>query len=307
MSAGSTAASAPHSSRTGASALAHRFTTDPKAAAGEPPEVEHVSEEARRIPDPDRAMVLGCAIDRVDMDEAVRRCDEFIRGGGFCQHMAVNAAKLVSMRGDHALREITDGCALVTADGQAVVWAARLLGDPLPGRVAGIDLMDELFALGEKSGYSAYILGARPEVLEQGVAAIRARHPRLRIAGYRDGYYADSDAEAVAAEIRAASPDMLFVAMSSPRKEYFLGEHGAGLGVPFVMGVGGAIDVLAGVTRRAPGWMQKAGLEWLYRLMQEPHRLLRRYAVTNALFVSLVLREAARRRLGGRVRPRPAV
>ena len=265
-----------------------------------------MSDDARRMADPDRAVVLGCAIDRVDMDEAVRRCDGFIRDGSFCQHMAVNAAKLVSMRRDFTLREITAGCALVTADGQAVVWAARLLGDPLPGRVAGIDLMNRLFALGEESGYSVYILGARAEVLEQAVSVIRARHPRLRIAGYRDGYYPDADEESVAAEIRAASPDMLFVAMSSPRKEYFLGEHGAALGVPFVMGVGGSIDVLAGATRRAPVWMQKAGLEWLYRLLQEPRRLLRRYAVTNAIFVALVLRDAARR-LGGRVCPRPAV
>jgi N-acetylglucosaminyldiphosphoundecaprenol N-acetyl-beta-D-mannosaminyltransferase len=248
------------------------------------------------------AGVLGCAIDRVDMDAALERCEELMRDGRFAQHMAVNAAKLVTMRSDPVMREITARCDLVTADGQAVVWASRALGDPLPERVAGIDLMEALFGRAEATGRSIYVLGARAEVLERAMEEIRRRHPRLRIAGYRDGYFdAQEEAEVVDA-IRAAEPDLLFVAMSSPRKEYFLGEHGPSLSPVFAMGVGGAIDVMAGETRRAPLWMQKLGLEWLYRLMQEPGRLLRRYASTNFRFAWLVAREwvALRRR------PRPA-
>src|SRR3954469_17923 len=182
--------------------------------------------------------VLGCAIDRVDMEAAVRRCVELAGDGRFAQHMAVNAAKLVTMQGDAVMRDITARCDLVTADGQGVVWASRVLGDPLPERVAGIDLMEALFTRAEDTGRSVYILGARAEVLERAVGELRRRHPRLRIAGYRHGYFEPEEEAEVAAGIRAANPDLLFVAMSSPRKEYFLGTHGPALGGMFAMGVG---------------------------------------------------------------------
>lgn len=248
-----------------------------------------------------RADVLSCAIDRVDLAQALARCEEAIASRRFVQHMAINAAKLVAMRSDPELARVIRGCELVTADGQAVVWASRVLGDPLPERVAGIDLMEALFARAAERGYRIYILGARAEVLEQAVQQLRERHPALQIAGYRDGYFSDEEEDAVAEGIARAQADMLFVAISSPRKELFLGRQGPRMGVPFVMGVGGAIDVVSGITRRAPRLWQRLGLEWLYRLLQEPRRLFRRYAVTNARFVGLVLRE--RLRSFGRRRP----
>jgi len=208
--------------------------------------------------------------------------------------MAINVAKLMALRGDEQLRESVERCELITADGQPIVWASRLLHDPLPSRVAGIDLMQALMARASRAGYRIYVLGARPEVLETAVSRIRAEHPAIAIVGYRDGYYADAEEEAVAEEIAAARPDILFVAMSSPRKEYFLMRHGRTIGVPFVMGVGGAIDVIAGVTKRAPGTMQQLGLEWLFRLAQEPRRLARRYALTNSQFLLVLAREVAR-------------
>ena len=244
----------------------------------------------------DRAAVLGCEIDRIDMAEAARRCDGYVRTRAGAQHMAVNAAKIVAMRHDPVLRGLVDACELITADGQAVVWASRLLGDPLPVRVAGIDLMLELLALAEQRGYSVYVLGAHHEVLEHALARLRARHPRLRIAGYRDGYFSEAQEPAVAAQIRAARPDLLFVAMSTPRKEYFLGRWGPELDVPFSMGVGGAVDVIAGITMRAPRTLQRLGLEWAFRLAQEPRRLFRRYLVTNLAFLGLTLRQLGRRR-----------
>jgi N-acetylglucosaminyldiphosphoundecaprenol N-acetyl-beta-D-mannosaminyltransferase len=262
----------------------------------------------------DRVEVLGCAIDRVDMGEAARRCDDYVSTRAGAQHMAVNAAKLVAMRRDEALRRLVDGCDLVTADGQAVVWASRLLGDPLPTRVAGIDLMRELLALAERRGYRVYFLGAEAEVLERAIARLRELHPQLVFAGYRDGYFSEAEEPSVAAEIRAASPDLLFVAMSTPRKEYFLGRWNAELDVPFSMGVGGAVDVVAGVTKRAPRLLQRLGLEWAFRLAQEPRRLFRRYLVTNSAFVALTLRDvtevraprAIRARSRGRRRRPPA-
>jgi N-acetylglucosaminyldiphosphoundecaprenol N-acetyl-beta-D-mannosaminyltransferase len=243
-----------------------------------------------------RVEVLGCALDAVDMDEAVARIDEAIGERRFLRHADLNGAIVVAMQGDDELRESIVGADLLVADGQSVVWAARLLGRPLPARVAGIDLMHRTIELAERRGYSIYILGARQEVLERAVERLTADHPDLKIAGYRNGYFDDSEDPAVAAAIRESGADILFVAIGSPRKEYFLGRYGRGLGVPYVMGVGGSIDVVAGVARRAPMWMQRVGLEWAFRLVQEPRRLFRRYLVTNARFIAFVAREALRRR-----------
>jgi N-acetylglucosaminyldiphosphoundecaprenol N-acetyl-beta-D-mannosaminyltransferase len=240
---------------------------------------------------PTRATVLGGAIDRLDMEQTVARCLAIIDDGHYGQHMAINAAKLVAMQDDRALRESVAGSEIVNADGQSVVWASRLLGDPLPCRVAGIDLMHELLDAAGRRGDRVFILGARAEVLERAVANLTDRHPGLVVAGTQDGYFPDAAVEDVCASIRAARADMLFVAMSSPRKELFLAEHGPSLGIPFVMGVGGAIDVAAGITRRAPSGFQRLGLEWLYRLLQEPRRMWRRYLPTNARFIRLVARE----------------
>lgn len=243
-----------------------------------------------------RTELLGCPLDAVDMDRAVELCEQAIAERSYLQHMSINAAKVVALQDDPALREMIADCGLVTADGQSVVWASRLLGAPLPERVAGIDLMQNLIERGDPRGYRVFILGARREVLDAALAKIRADHPGLVIAGSRDGYYDDSEAEAVCQEIRDSNADILFVAMSSPRKEYFLGTRGKTLGVPFTMGVGGSVDVIAGITRRAPVALQRTGLEWAYRLAQEPRRLAGRYLRTNGRFALLVLKSLLSRR-----------
>ena len=246
--------------------------------------------------------MLGCLVDRMDMRQTLARCEELIARREFAQHVAINAAKLVAMQEDPELRRIVEECELVSADGQAVVWASRLLGDPLPERVAGIDLMHELFALAERRGFRVFVLGAKAQVLEQARQRIMAKHPRLQLVGMRDGYFSEAEEAEVAEQVRDARPDILFVAISSPRKEYWLGHYGRTIDVPFVMGVGGAIDVVAGITRRAPGPLQHLGLEWAYRLAQEPRRLFRRYAVTNLRF-GLLLAGGLVRRLGRGSRP----
>jgi N-acetylglucosaminyldiphosphoundecaprenol N-acetyl-beta-D-mannosaminyltransferase len=237
-----------------------------------------------------RVEVLGCPISAVTMDEAVLSCEEAIAAGGYYQHMSVNAAKLVAMQDDPTLKRMVASCDLVTADGQSVVWASRLLGSRVPERVTGIDLMERLLAAADQTGYRVFILGARPEVLATALENLRERYPNLVFAGSRDGYFADTELLDVCEEIRLARPDMLFVAMSSPRKEYFLGEQGETLGVPFAMGVGGSVDVIAGVTKRAPRLWQRLGLEWAYRLLQEPRRLAHRYFSTNFRFAGMVMR-----------------
>jgi N-acetylglucosaminyldiphosphoundecaprenol N-acetyl-beta-D-mannosaminyltransferase len=238
----------------------------------------------------DRAHVLGVDIDRLDMRQTVERCREIIESGQTAHHVSINVAKLVALHDDPRLREIVERCEIVSADGQPIVWASRLLGDALPERVAGIDLMAHLLRLAARAGYRVYFLGAQIDVLRQAVLRIRAAHPQLLIAGFHDGYFPDSESPRVAAGIRDSGSHMLFVGMTSPRKEYWLAEHGRALGVPFVMGVGGALDVLAGAKRRAPQWVQAAGLEWLFRVAQEPGRLAGRYLVTNARFIELLAR-----------------
>lgn len=234
------------------------------------------------------------------MDTAVATCGDFLENRGGAQHMAVNAAKLVALRDDPALAEAVRGCDLITADGQAVVWASRLLRDPLPERVAGIDLMYRLLALAEDRGHGVFILGAHQAVLEEAVEKLRGMHPRLQLCGYRHGYFDDDEAAAVAADVRDSGADLLLVAISSPRKEEFLARYREVMDLPLVMGVGGSIDVVAGRTRRAPRWAQRAGLEWLFRLAQEPRRLLKRYAWTNARFLWAVGAQLlTRRRRGG--------
>jgi N-acetylglucosaminyldiphosphoundecaprenol N-acetyl-beta-D-mannosaminyltransferase len=245
------------------------------------------------MPSRDRAAVLGCDIDRLDMDETVRRCAEIIESGGPVQHVSVNVAKVVSLRDDPRLREIVESCELVSVDGQPLVWASRLLGDPLPERVAGIDLMFRLLGLAQARGYRVFILGAKEDVLATAVTRLEEQYPSLVVAGSHHGYFSDADSPEICALVRAAEPHILLVAMSSPRKEYWLADHAAELAVPFSMGVGGSIDVVAGLTKRAPRWMQRTGLEWFYRFAQEPRRLGPRYLRTNLRFAGLLARELA--------------
>jgi N-acetylglucosaminyldiphosphoundecaprenol N-acetyl-beta-D-mannosaminyltransferase len=239
--------------------------------------------------------VLDVAIHAATMDDVVALCREAIHRRERLVIGVVNAAKLVKMRGDSLLRDSVLNADLVVADGLAVVWASRLLGEPLPERVAGIDLFVELLHLADREGRSVYLLGAKPEVLRAVEARIRDELPGARIAGSRDGYFTAEESEQVAGEIEAAAPDLLFVGISTPKKEIFLGRFAERMNVPVYHGVGGSFDVLAGRTRRAPEWIQRWGLEWLYRLVQEPRRMWKRYLVTNTLFIALVARQWVRR------------
>jgi N-acetylglucosaminyldiphosphoundecaprenol N-acetyl-beta-D-mannosaminyltransferase len=232
----------------------------------------------------------------VDLAEACARVDEIIRARAPSYYVAINAAKVVAYQEDAALREAIDQAHLSTADGQAVVWAARLLGHAVPERVAGTDLMQALLARAAHGGYAVYFLGATDDVVRACVAKARALHPSLRVAGHRDGYFRPDEEAGVVAAIRDARPDILFLGFGTPAKEYFMHRHHRALGVPFVMGVGGAFDVLAGAVGRAPRWMQHLGLEWAFRLAQEPRRMWRRYLVGNTRFMWLVARELLARR-----------
>jgi N-acetylglucosaminyldiphosphoundecaprenol N-acetyl-beta-D-mannosaminyltransferase len=247
-----------------------------------------------------RIELLRTQLDAIEFERVLERVDEAVAGGRPTLNASLNAAKVVRLQEDAELREAIAGCELITADGVPIVWAARLFGYDVPGRVNGTDLMEALLARAEERAWSVYLLGSREDVLTDARAEIVRRHPRLRIAGSHHGYFAAADEEAVVAEVAAARPDILFIALQTPEKELFQARHRAALGVPFVMGVGGSFEVLAGHRRRAPRWAQKTGLEWAFRLAQEPRRLARRYAVGNARFVALVVRELARSRFASR-------
>jgi N-acetylglucosaminyldiphosphoundecaprenol N-acetyl-beta-D-mannosaminyltransferase len=250
----------------------------------------------------DRRQIFGCAIDCLTLPETVAVIEERLVDRQPVRHVAVNAAKVVMMRRDDALREIIKTADMVSADGQSIVWAARALGKPLPERVTGIDLMLALLKLADDKGYRVYFLGARDPVVNRFVSECRRLFPRLEVAGCRNGYFSAAENDAVVEQVRQARPDMLFVALGSPQKEYWLNANMEALEIPFAMGVGGSFDVIAGDVGRAPAWMQKAGLEWLHRLGREPRRMLKRYLVGNTVFVYLVAREM----VAGRMNRKPA-
>lgn len=243
--------------------------------------------------------LFGLPVDALTMDQAIARCTGAIDHGEQLSIGVINAAKVVSMQRNPKLRQAVAECDMVLADGQAVVWASRILGAPLPERVAGVDLFMKLLAAAEQRGDRVYFLGARPEVLAEMLAQAARLFPELLVAGFHDGYYRAGQECEVAEDIRRCQTDILFVGMSSPRKELFLDEWGTATKAHVVHGVGGSFDILAGLTRRAPLWYQEHGLEWLYRAYQEPVRLGRRYLTTNLSFMALVAREMMRRDKAG--------
>ena len=241
----------------------------------------------------DRITLMGCQVDNLTMEETLGKVEGFIATGLPHQHVVVNVDKLVKASRDPELRQIINDCALVNVDGMPVVWASRLLGKPLKERVAGVDLFEALMRRAGEKGWRVFLLGAREEVVGKVAETYQAKYPRLVLAGYRNGYWKGEEEEALVAEqIRASRADLLFVAISSPKKEQFLGKYQAHMRIPFAMGVGGTFDVAIGKVKRAPVWMQKSGLEWFYRFLQEPRRMFRRYFIEDMAFIGLFIKEA---------------
>lgn len=224
------------------------------------------------------------------MSETVDFVEQKVAAEEFIQHVVVNVAKLVNMQKDSELAESVKACDVVNIDGMGVVWGARFCGHKVPERVAGVDLFHNLLAMSAKREFPVYLLGAKPEVVEKTAEVVEGLYPNLNIAGFHDGYFWD-DEEAVVAKIRESGAKLLFVAITSPKKENFINKWKDQLDVNFVMGVGGTFDVVAGKVKRAPVWMQNWGLEWLYRVLQEPGRMWKRYLVTNSTFAWLLLKE----------------
>jgi len=245
------------------------------------------------------AELLGLSFDAVTIETAVARCLEFCRGPP-SSHTVItaNASHLCMMRHDPELALACRAANLTVADGMSVVWALRASGEPVPERVAGVDLMARLLAAAAEHRLRVYFLGARHEVVTALVERIRTQYPGVEIAGFRDGYFGPDDHLALIEEVRAARADILFVGMPTPFKETWCERHRQRLDVPVIVGVGGSFDVLAGFIRRAPRWLQSLGLEWFWRLLMEPRKLWKRYLTNNSEFIWLAGREIVARRRG---------
>ncbi|MCB0633650.1 MAG: WecB/TagA/CpsF family glycosyltransferase [Saprospiraceae bacterium] len=239
---------------------------------------------------------MNIPVDALTMDQTINLVDDAICEGRNIHHVVINAGKVVLMQTDQQLYQSVVSCDIINADGQSIVWAARLLGAKLPERVAGADLMPNLVKLSHEKGYKCFFFGAKEEVVKKVVDIYTKEYGPEIIAGYRNGYYSPSEEAQIAQQIADSGANMLFVAVPSPKKENFLYNHKDVLHkVNFTMGVGGTFDVITGVTKRAPVWMQHAGMEWFYRFIQEPRRMWKRYLVGNAKFVWLVLSHRMRR------------
>lgn len=235
--------------------------------------------------------LMNCPVHVLTMEQTMAEIERNVMAKKQIHHVVVNAAKLVHMQTNKDLYDSVVNCDIINADGQSVVWASRLLNKPLPERVAGADLMVNLMELAGKKEYKAYFFGAKEEVVQKVVDIYTHKFGKQVVAGYRNGYYSEAEEADIAKEIAESGADFLFVAITSPKKEIFLNKYKDTIKTPFIMGVGGTFDVVSGKTKRAPMWMQKKGLEWLYRVYQEPGRMWKRYAVTNTKFIGLLLRE----------------
>lgn len=247
-----------------------------------------------------RIHILSTPIDCLTMNETLSLISEAIDSKKQINHTVVNAGKIVMMHKDDALHKSVSTCDLINADGQAIVWASKLLGKPLPERVAGIDLMENLVKRAFQKNYKIFFFGAKEEIVKAVVDTYSKQYSPTVIAGYRNGYFKKEEEQNIANQIANSVANILFVAISSPTKENFLFNYRETLKkVNFVMGVGGSFDVVSGKVKRAPIWMQKMGLEWFYRFIQEPKRMWKRYLVGNISFMWIVLKE----RLGFKHKP----
>lgn len=231
--------------------------------------------------------LLGVRIDNVDMPAALAAVGEFIRSRTPRQVVTADASCLVLARKDGELRDIVNSADLVTPDSVGILWAARLKGMPLGERVSGVDMVTLLCEKAGRSGHRVFLLGSAPGVAEVAAKNLRQRYPDLVVAGTHHGYFAPHETPGVVAKIRGAAPDILFVALGIPRQEKWIRRHLQELRVPVCIGVGGSFDVISGRVRRAPKWMQRHGLEWVFRLVSNPRKIGK--IMTLPRFVAQVL------------------
>lgn len=243
-----------------------------------------------------KTKIFGIPISCLSMRDTIKFVENAIKEKKHIHHSVVNAGKIVMMQNDNKLKKSVIEADIINADGQAVVWAANLLGHNIPERVAGIDLMEKLIEMSCMNNYKCYFLGSRENVVQKLVSIYKKKYSEKIIAGYRNGYFVEEEEESIAKKISESGANILFVAITSPKKEIFLNNYKSQLkNINLIMGVGGSFDVITGKISRAPLWMQNIGMEWFFRFVQEPRRMWKRYLVGNSKFIWMVFKELIRR------------
>lgn len=236
--------------------------------------------------------LLNTFYHNLSMQETLTIINDSIVKNSQIQHTVINASKIVALQKDLELRKSVNESDLINIDGQAVIWAAKIFNKPTKERVSGIDLMVNLVEFAYQNKYKIYLLGAKEEIVSKLADIYIQKYGSQLIAGYKNGYFHPNEEDTIIQDIVNSKADLLFVAMTSPKKENFLHKYKNDLKtVGFIMGVGGSFDVLSGLTKRAPLWMQNMGFEWLFRLIQEPKRMWKRYLIGNSKFILLILRK----------------
>lgn len=239
-----------------------------------------------------KLQILGFEIDNLTMQETVELVDYTIKHKQDITLTDINAGKIIQINEDPELKHYVNYSDIIQADGQAVIWASKILKKPLKERVAGVDLVEKLIYQAHKNHQKVFFFGAKEEVVQAVVKRFVNKYDKKILAGYRNGYFKNEEAPEIAKKIAESGANLLFVAITSPIQEQFLYENREILKpVNFKMGVGGSFDVFAGKTKRAPQWMQKIGMEWFYRFLQEPKRMWKRYLIGNSKFILLVFKE----------------
>lgn len=223
----------------------------------------------------ERLEILGVGIDKVNSQQALEKIGAFIASGQPHQIVTANAEIIYQASKNEKMRHVINNAQMVTADGSGVVWASRQLGEPLEQRVTGIDLVNSICEQSAKDKWKIYILGSAPGVAAAAAVNIRNKFPGCNIVGTHHGYFNAKEEKQILAELEQLKPDVLFVALGAPKQEYWIADHLTELGISVGMGIGGSMDVLSGNVKRAPKWMQKMSLEWLYRLLIQPTRFKR--------------------------------
>jgi N-acetylglucosaminyldiphosphoundecaprenol N-acetyl-beta-D-mannosaminyltransferase len=235
-----------------------------------------------------RARILNCGLDLCDYAQALERITVMVASGQPHQVVTLNPEMVQYAQRDESFMALVNQADLITADGISIVWAARKMGYAIEERVTGVDLVGHICRQGARSGWKVYLLGSAPGVAHRAAECLRQRYPGLTVCGCHDGYFSAAEEPALLSDIIGLQPDILLVGLGSPRQEFWIREHMEALRTPAAIGIGGSLDVISGLKKRAPRWMIAGKLEWLYRLLSEPKRI-RRY-VHLPVFVLQVLR-----------------
>ena len=234
--------------------------------------------------------ILGVRVDDVTYEEALKRVERCILAGAMCQIATVNVEFIMEARRNPAFHRVLTQAGLCVPESIGVMWAARRRGNPLRERVAGVDLVERIVARGAQQGWRVFFLGAAPGVAEQAACILSQRYAGLTVAGCYAGSPRPENDTVIAGRVQATRPDVLFVAYGAPSQDLWIARNQARIGVPVAIGVGGSFDFFAGAAKRPPRWTQRAGLEWLYRLLREPWRLRRQMVIPHFMLLVLMRR-----------------